>query len=123
MSNYQATEATRSAAANSLPAKPVLADGLLLDVAAATAPEGPVRQGLHHLQAEASALGERGAQAVHEGAQQLRESRDAWRESAQRASERTRSYIQGEPVKAVLAAAAVGAVLTALLSLVTRSRR
>ena len=44
------------------------------------------------------------------------------RERAQKASNITIHYIQQEPLKAVLAAAATGAVLMALLGLMSRSR-
>ncbi len=43
--------------------------------------------------------------------------------SAQQASRHTVNYIQDEPVKAVLIAAASGAALMALISLMGRSRR
>jgi len=44
------------------------------------------------------------------------------RERAQKASDITINYIQEEPLKAVLVAAATGAVLMALLGLMSRSR-
>ena len=63
---------------------------------------------------QASALAQRGADTVRETAQQLRE-------RALRASDNTVNYIKDEPVKAMLIAAATGAGLMALLSLMTRS--
>jgi len=44
------------------------------------------------------------------------------RERAQKASDITINYIQQEPLKAVLVAAATGAVLMALLGMMSRSR-
>lgn len=63
----------------------------------------------------ANALAHRGVEALREGSQRLRT-------QAHRASEGTTHYIQQEPVKAVLIAAATGAVLMALIGFVTRSR-
>lgn len=62
-----------------------------------------------------SALTQRGVDSVRQGSQQLVD-------SAHQASARTRDYVQHEPVKALLIAAATGAALMALLSLVQRSR-
>jgi ElaB/YqjD/DUF883 family membrane-anchored ribosome-binding protein len=63
----------------------------------------------------ANALAHRGAEALHVGSRRLRA-------QAHRASEGTTHYIQQEPLKAVLIAAATGAVLMALIGFVTRSR-
>lgn len=64
---------------------------------------------------EAEALVQHGADALVATAKQLRR-------SARRASETTVNYIKHEPVKAMLIAAATGAALMALISLMTRSR-
>ncbi len=64
--------------------------------------------------AQANALAQRGVDSVRDSAQQLRE-------RALRASDSTVNYIKDEPVKAMLIAAATGAGLMALLSLLTRS--
>ena len=64
---------------------------------------------------QASALAQRGVNAVRDSSQQLRE-------QALRASDSTVNYIKDEPVKAMLIAAATGAALMAMVSLVTRSR-
>lgn len=64
---------------------------------------------------QAAALASRGAAAVRDGTQQVRE-------KAVHASESTIGYIKDEPVKAMLIAAATGAALMAMLSLLTRSR-
>ena len=61
-------------------------------------------------------LAHRGADAVRRAAQQLREGAD-------RASTRTVGYIKDEPIKALLMAAAAGAALAVVLSLVTQARR
>jgi ElaB/YqjD/DUF883 family membrane-anchored ribosome-binding protein len=63
---------------------------------------------------QASALAQRGADAVRERTQQLRD-------QTLRASDSTLAYIKDEPVKAVLIAAAAGAALVALLGLLRRS--
>lgn len=62
-----------------------------------------------------SALTQRSVDTVRQGSQQLVD-------GAQQASARTRDYVQHEPVKALLMAAATGAALMALLSMVKRSR-
>lgn len=64
---------------------------------------------------QAAAMAQRGVDAVREGSQQLRD-------KALRASDNTVSYVREEPVKAMLIAAATGAALMALISLMTRSR-
>ena len=64
---------------------------------------------------QATDLAQRGLHAVQDSAQQLRE-------KAAHSGEVTVRYIQSEPVKAVLIAAATGAALMALLGLMSRSR-
>jgi ElaB/YqjD/DUF883 family membrane-anchored ribosome-binding protein len=59
------------------------------------------------------ALLDRGAHAVHDAQQHLRD-------SALRASDRTVGYVRQQPVKALLVAAAGGALLMALASLAAR---
>ena len=70
----------------------------------------------HDLQDGAQHATQRSVEALRQGAQSMRN-------SAQRASESTRHYVQAEPVKAMLIAAATGATLMALASLLMRSRR
>ncbi len=60
---------------------------------------------------------------LHRGIDAVRDSSHQVRVKAHQASETTTHYIQQEPVKAVLIAAATGAALMALVSLLTRSRR
>jgi len=64
---------------------------------------------------QASALAHRGLDAVRNGSQQLRE-------KAVHATDTTATYIRNDPIKAVLIAAATGAALMALVSLLSRSR-
>jgi len=63
---------------------------------------------------QASALAQRGVDAVRDRTLQLRE-------QTLRASDSTLNYIKDEPVKAVLIAAAAGAALMALLGLLRKS--
>lgn len=70
---------------------------------------------LNRASGQASALAQRGADAVRDTSQQLRE-------KAHHASDSTVAYIRDEPVKAMLIAAATGAALMALINLVSRSR-
>ena len=104
MSNYQTTETTE-ATTNLLDRAAVSADQALDSLA----------QQVNRLQTDASQLSQRGLKAVREGTQQLREKAD-------RASELTQNYVKGDPVKALLIAAATGAALVALIGLMTRSR-
>ena len=60
-------------------------------------------------------LARRGIEALRDGSEQLRD-------RALKATDSTVSYIKDEPVKAVLIAAAAGAALVVLGSLLTRSR-
>lgn len=64
----------------------------------------------------AAELTSRGSATVRRAAQQLRD-------GAGRASTQAVGYIKDEPVKALLMAAAVGAALGAVLSMVSQSRR
>jgi len=57
---------------------------------------------------------------VHRGVDALRDTSHLLREKAHQASAGTTHYIQREPVKAVLIAAATGAVLLALIGWLTR---
>jgi len=66
--------------------------------------------------AQAGAMFNRSMDALRDGSHQVRA-------KAHQAGESTTHYIQQEPVKAVLIAAATGAALMALISLLTRSRR
>lgn len=70
---------------------------------------------LHRAGDQISALAQRGADSVRETSQQLRN-------KAQHASDTTVNYIKDEPVKAILIAAATGAALMALISLISHSR-
>lgn len=63
----------------------------------------------------ASALAQRGVDSVRDTSQQLRD-------KALHTSDRTVKYIKDEPVKALLIAAATGAALMAIVSLMSRSR-
>jgi ElaB/YqjD/DUF883 family membrane-anchored ribosome-binding protein len=60
--------------------------------------------------------------AARRGADALRDTSAQLREKALRAQDTTVGYIKDEPVKAMLIAAATGAVLMALISLMGRSR-
>lgn len=65
---------------------------------------------------QASALAHRGIDAVRNGTHQVRE-------KAIHATDVTSDYIRNDPIKSVLIAAATGAALMALVSLLSRSRR
>ena len=64
---------------------------------------------------QASALAQRGVNAVRDGSQRLRD-------SAVQARDGTVLYIKDEPVKSMLIAAVAGATLMALIALFSRSR-
>ena len=64
---------------------------------------------------QASALAQRGVNAVRDTTQQLRD-------RAVHVTDSTVTYIKDEPLKAMLIAAATGAVLMALLGMLNRSR-
>ncbi len=67
----------------------------------------------------ASAMAQRGLDAVRDGTHRLQ---DRLQDQARHASDSTVQYIRDEPVKAMLIAAASGAALMALVGLVARSR-
>jgi len=70
---------------------------------------------INRFSTQAEALARRGVEAVRDTSAQLRE-------KALQASDTTVGYIKDEPVKAMLIAAATGAVLMGLIGLMTRSR-
>lgn len=70
---------------------------------------------INRVAAKAEELARRSADVVKDRSMQLRE-------SATRASDSTIGYIKDEPVKSILIAAAAGAALMALLSLMSRDR-
>jgi ElaB/YqjD/DUF883 family membrane-anchored ribosome-binding protein len=59
--------------------------------------------------------------ALDRGVERVRETTQQVRDGALRASDSTVGYIRNEPVKSVLMAAATGAALMALVSLLSRS--
>jgi ElaB/YqjD/DUF883 family membrane-anchored ribosome-binding protein len=59
---------------------------------------------------------------LNQSVERVREASHQVRDTAARASEGTVNYIRHDPVKSVLMAAATGAALMALVSLLTRSR-
>ena len=70
---------------------------------------------INRVAAKAEELARRGADTWRDSSQQIKE-------RAQRASDMTLGYIKDEPVKAMLIAAATGAALMALVTLLSRSR-
>lgn len=100
-----AIRSTQSAANNAL-------DGLAVKVQDVRNQAAPL---LNRASDQASALARRGVDAVRDTSQQLRD-------KALRASDTTVQYIKDEPVKSMLIAAATGAALMALVSLLARSR-
>lgn len=65
---------------------------------------------------------ERASEVTHHGLEAMRDSSRQLRDNALDASDRTVAYIKDEPVKAMLIAAASGAALMALITLISRSR-
>lgn len=78
--------------------------------------------GVKDLRAQAAPMVERAQDLAHRGADAVRDSTRQLREQAQHASEVTTDYVRHEPIKAMLMAAACGAALMALVSLLSRSR-
>jgi ElaB/YqjD/DUF883 family membrane-anchored ribosome-binding protein len=64
----------------------------------------------------ASRLAQRGLEALHDRSQSLRD-------SARNVRESTSSYVQNEPLKALLIAGAAGAAVMGLISLLSRTGR
>jgi len=70
---------------------------------------------MNRVTSQAEAAARRGMEAVRDTSQQLRE-------RAQMATDTTVGYIKDEPIKAMLIAAATGALLMGLVSMMGRSR-
>ncbi|MBP9905925.1 MAG: hypothetical protein KBF66_10225 [Rhodoferax sp.] len=83
-------------------------------------------QAMQELRHQATPVMDRASQQVsdlaHRGLNSVRETTYQLRQKAEHASENTVNYIKHEPVKSVLIAAATGAALMALISLVSHSR-
>lgn len=81
---------------------------------------------VHDIRQHASPLLDRAAEQVsglaHRGVDRVRDTSQHLRDRALNASDSTVSYIRDEPVKSVLLAAAAGAVLMALVSVLSNSR-
>jgi ElaB/YqjD/DUF883 family membrane-anchored ribosome-binding protein len=73
-------------------------------------------QALNSLSHEAQNLAQRSSKLLHDSSAQMRK-------QAEQARDATRGYIQHDPLKAVLIAAAAGATLVLLGSLMTRNPR
>lgn len=87
-------------------------DGLSDSVNSASSRVSPM---INKATEQATAFAQRSMDAVRQTSQQLRD-------KAMHASDTTASYIRNDPIKSVLIAAATGAALMALVSLVSRSR-
>jgi ElaB/YqjD/DUF883 family membrane-anchored ribosome-binding protein len=70
---------------------------------------------LNKVSSQAEAAARRGMEAVRDTSQQLRE-------KAVQASDMTVAYVKDEPIKAMLIAAATGALLMGIITLMSRSR-
>ena len=70
---------------------------------------------LNKVTSQAEAAARRGMEAVRDTSQQLRE-------RALQAQDMTVAYVKDEPIKAMLIAAATGAILMGLISMLSRSR-
>jgi len=70
---------------------------------------------INRVSAQAEAAAKRGIEVVRDSSQQLRE-------RAMKATDQTVAYVKDEPVKSMLIAAATGAALMGLISLMGRSR-
>ena len=87
-------------------------DGLSAKVEDARDKAAPL---LNRVSTQAEAAARRGIEAVRDTSQQLRE-------KAVQASDSAVGYVKDEPVKAMLAAAATGAALMALIVMISRGR-
>jgi ElaB/YqjD/DUF883 family membrane-anchored ribosome-binding protein len=68
-------------------------------------------------------VAERARALAHQGVDTVRERSHQLSDSAHRVADGTRHYVQDQPVKSLLIAAATGAVLMGLLSLLSGTRR
>jgi ElaB/YqjD/DUF883 family membrane-anchored ribosome-binding protein len=68
-------------------------------------------------------VAERASAMAHQGVDSVRERSHQLSESAHRVADGTRHYVQDQPVKSLLIAAATGAVLMGLLSFLSGTRR
>jgi ElaB/YqjD/DUF883 family membrane-anchored ribosome-binding protein len=78
---------------------------------------------MKHIHDQAAPLLDRASEVAKRGVNAARESSHQIIDKAGRASDHTVTYIKDEPVKAMLIAAATGAALMALVSVMSRSGR
>jgi ElaB/YqjD/DUF883 family membrane-anchored ribosome-binding protein len=71
---------------------------------------------------ELKTVTEQASAMAHRGVDAMRDSSVHVRETAKRMSDETVNYIKGDPVKSMLIAAATGAVLMAMVSLMSSTR-
>jgi ElaB/YqjD/DUF883 family membrane-anchored ribosome-binding protein len=90
--------------------------------AAATATDAATNA-LHRVGDKAATLAQRSADALHRSADSLHRSSDELQTKARHLTHEATAYIHREPAKSMLIAAATGAALMALLSMMSRSRR
>ena len=113
-SNANAADAAKSSVEHAMQSAPGVADETL-DKLSSSAQDlrDEVSPLLERASEQASALAQRGVDAVRDRSVQVRD-------QAMRASNSTLNYIKDEPVKTVLIAAAAGAALMALLGLLRK---
>ena len=78
---------------------------------------------IKNLQDQAAPLLDRASEAAKRGVSAARDTSNEMIAKAGRATDSTVNYIKDEPVKAILIAAATGAALMAMLSVMSRSNR
>lgn len=88
----------------------------------ATTSTTPTADNANHLIEQATHAADQASALAHRGMDSVRDISHQLRLKAEHASDSTVKYIKEEPVKAVLIAAATGATLMALVTLVARSR-
>lgn len=79
-------------------------------------------QAIDHAADAAERASQRALSAAERGLTAVRETSQQMRDRAERARESAVGYVRHEPMKSVLIAAAAGAVIVALMNLMTRSR-
>jgi len=108
----QAADAAKDAAKSAERAIDSAADALSSKIEDVRSQAAPL---INRVSAQAEAAAKRGIEVVRDSSQQLRE-------RALKASDQTVAYVKDEPVKSMLIAAATGAALMGLISLMGRSR-
>lgn len=85
--------------------------------------DAPVGEAAHKARQTLAEVRSAAQDFIQRSAHMMRDGRDRAREAASRTADRTSDYVQAQPLKSLLIAAAAGAAIAVVAGMLTRSRR